>query len=82
MRREKAFTLIELLVVIGIISLLMAILLPALERARSQAYAIICRSNLKQWGIIFAAYLDDHDGHLPKQEQDEPCGMGFCQPWM
>ncbi len=82
MRRKKAFTLIELLVVIGVISLLMAILLPALERARNQAYAIICRSNLKQWGIVFAAYLDDHDGHLPKQEQDEPWGTGFCQPWM
>jgi prepilin-type N-terminal cleavage/methylation domain-containing protein len=79
MHNRKAFTLIELLVVIAIIALLMALLLPALELTRSQAYAIVCRSNLKQCITFFGIYLDDHDGHLPTQEFNR---MGFCVPWM
>jgi prepilin-type N-terminal cleavage/methylation domain-containing protein len=48
MRRKEGFTLIELLVVISIIALLMALLLPALELAKSQAKTVICQSNLQQ----------------------------------
>jgi prepilin-type N-terminal cleavage/methylation domain-containing protein len=50
MRKAKAFTLIELLVVIAVIVLLLAILLPALRRVRNQARAVVCQTNLKQWG--------------------------------
>jgi len=58
------FTLIELLVVIAIIALLMAILMPTLQRFKRQAKAVICRSNLRQWGLFFSAYTDDNDGYF------------------
>jgi prepilin-type N-terminal cleavage/methylation domain-containing protein len=62
--KNKGFTLIELLVVIAIIALLVAILLPALQRVREQARGAACRSNLRQWGVILAMYANDHDGQF------------------
>ena len=64
MRKVKGFTLIELLVVIAVIALLMAILLPALQRARNQARAVVCQANLKQWGTILAIYTEDNQGQF------------------
>lgn len=62
----RAFTLIELLVVISIVALLMAILLPALQRARNQARAVVCQAHLKQWGSVLALYTEDSQGLLPE----------------
>jgi prepilin-type N-terminal cleavage/methylation domain-containing protein len=64
--KQKGFTLIELLVVIAIIALLMAILMPALQRVRKQARTVACLSNLKQWSLIFSMYTDEHDGIFHK----------------
>jgi prepilin-type N-terminal cleavage/methylation domain-containing protein len=61
MERKKGFTLVELLVVIAIIALLMAVLLPALNKAREQARRVVCASNLKQVGIAMTAYTADND---------------------
>ena len=67
MRKLKGFTLIELLVVIAIIALLMAILMPALQRVKKQARTVVCQANLKQWGVIFAMYTDDNNGNFPER---------------
>jgi len=64
-RARTAFTLIELLVVIGIVALLMAIFLPALQRVRSQAKAVACQARLRQWGVTLAMLAHDDDGRLP-----------------
>jgi len=63
-RRPKGFTLIELLVVIAVIALLMAILLPALQRVKRQAKAVGCRSNLRQWGFAFSIYTSENEGRF------------------
>lgn len=60
-RTAGGFTLIELLVVIAIIALLMAILIPTLQRAKESARETICRSNLRNVGLIIYMYLQDND---------------------
>jgi prepilin-type N-terminal cleavage/methylation domain-containing protein/prepilin-type processing-associated H-X9-DG protein len=75
--RKTAFTLIELLVVISIISILAALLLPALSRAKDKAKGAQCASNLKQIGVASTMYAGDYkdtywikpDGTIPNDGQ-------------
>jgi prepilin-type N-terminal cleavage/methylation domain-containing protein/prepilin-type processing-associated H-X9-DG protein len=63
--RSMGFTLVELLVVISIIALLLAVLMPALSKAREQAVRIICATNMKSTGTSMAMYIGDNKGTLP-----------------
>ncbi|MHC4754319.1 MAG: type II secretion system protein [Planctomycetota bacterium] len=77
-KRRAAFTLIELLVVISIIALLMAMLMPALGRAKAMAIEVACQSNLKQCGTMLAMFANDHNGYFSKgHDPGGPDGEGF-----
>ncbi len=63
--RRSGFTLVELLVVVSIIALLIAILLPSLQRARKQAKDVLCKSNMKNIGLAFTMYAEAFRGVWP-----------------
>jgi prepilin-type N-terminal cleavage/methylation domain-containing protein/prepilin-type processing-associated H-X9-DG protein len=63
-RANSAFTLVELLVVISIIALLLAILMPALNRAREQGRTIVCASRLHQIGLACQLYLYKYNNNF------------------
>jgi len=81
-RRAIGFTLIELLVVIAVIILLMAILVPVLQRAAGQARETQCLANVKQMIAAFTAYHGNYKGFLPSPaHRDEISDLNDPQYW-
>jgi prepilin-type N-terminal cleavage/methylation domain-containing protein/prepilin-type processing-associated H-X9-DG protein len=78
---RRAFTLIELLVVIAIIAILAAMLLPALSAAKQKAQRAGCLSNLKQAGLAFQIYLNDHNSRFPDRRDLKSSLPGGYRPW-
>jgi prepilin-type N-terminal cleavage/methylation domain-containing protein len=72
--RSRAFTLVELLVVIGIITVLIAILLPALTAAQERARRIKCASNLRQIDVALHVYASDNKGRYPRGNYERSAG--------
>jgi prepilin-type N-terminal cleavage/methylation domain-containing protein len=63
--RKKGFTLVELLVVIAIIAMLLAILMPALNRVKQLAYRLVCGTNLGGLGKAITTYSNDNSEQYP-----------------
>lgn len=63
---RRAFTLIELLVVVAIVTILAALLLPALSSAKFKGRSASCLSNLRQLGVSCQMYCADNEGRLPE----------------
>jgi prepilin-type N-terminal cleavage/methylation domain-containing protein/prepilin-type processing-associated H-X9-DG protein len=79
--RPRAFTLVELLVVIAIIAVLASLLLPALAAAKQDAYRAGCLSNLRQIGVGFTLYLNDHRDRFPDRRDLKSLLPGGFRPW-
>ncbi|MCY2952368.1 MAG: DUF1559 domain-containing protein [Planctomycetota bacterium] len=77
---SKAFTLVELLVVIGIITVLIAILLPALTAAQERARRIKCASNLHQIDLALREYAQDNKGRYPRGIYEPTAGYTAFRP--
>ncbi|MBW8014939.1 MAG: prepilin-type N-terminal cleavage/methylation domain-containing protein [Planctomycetes bacterium] len=76
---SKGFTLIELLVVIAIIALLLAILIPALGKAKEIARTLICKNNLKQQALGVRLYASDNDDRVPEHKSSWLWALTFDQ---
>lgn len=83
-KSRSGFSLAELLVVLGIITVLLALLLPALARARDRGNQVVCESNLRQIGVFLLMYANQSRGWLypvgPDDAKGKPTTLGSTLP--
>lgn len=79
--KTAGFTLVELLVVIGIIAVLIAVLLPTLAKAREQANAAACMSNMRQISMAGLMFANEHKGYLIKFWYNDKPLMRGTETW-
>jgi prepilin-type N-terminal cleavage/methylation domain-containing protein len=83
MLRRRGFTIVELMVVLGIVTVLMALLAPALSSARNEANQAKCQSNLRQILTACASYAYDNDASMPWANWLGPETAGYRpQGWL
>lgn len=87
MQRRTGFTLIELLMVLAIMAVIMAWLLPSLQRSRDYTRLVTCQSNNKQLGNVIIIYTEDHQGYFPVPALREyftgpPLNLDVSWTWM
>lgn len=82
MKRTDGFTLIELLVVIAIIAILMAVLMPAIHRAKEQGERASCLNNQKQLQLAWILYADDNDDKVVSSEAGGTWKSTYGDPWV
>ncbi len=85
-KRTRGFTLIELLVVIAIIAVLMAILMPTLNRAREQGRRAACMANLRQLTLAWLMYADENDSKIVSgdagYDHGQPGSSNYEKAWV
>src|SRR5262249_1681977 len=77
-RKREAFTLVELLVVIAIIAVLIAIVLPALTRARYQAQVTTCAARIRDLSQGLLMYASENRGYFPRYDIPISTGLNTC----
>ncbi len=80
--RRSGFSLVELLVVLAVVAILLAILAPSLSKARRQAHVVRCASNLREIGLGWAAYRQDHRGEYPADNNAHQHARTHLQPYL
>lgn len=81
MRRKHGFTLVELLVVVSIVTVMVGLLMPAVQQAREAARRTTCRNNLKQIGLALSDYENVNRVLPPSCTGDMAYGVWYPQPW-
>jgi len=83
LNHARGFTLVELLVVVAIVALLLAILTPALSKARAVAEQTVCGANQRQLGLAMFTYANEHRSRLPavRNEGGGPWPHPYYYPW-